>query len=33
VESVTVGTPAPAPAEAVAAAESITADAAKAGVD
>ncbi|MBF6184822.1 MULTISPECIES: ammonium transporter [Nocardia] len=33
VESVTVATPAPAPAEAVAAAESITADAAKAGVD
>ncbi|AXK85323.1 ammonium transporter [Nocardia farcinica] len=33
VESVTVATPAPVPAEAVAAAESITADAAKAGVD
>ncbi|PFX05278.1 Ammonia channel [Nocardia farcinica] len=33
VESVAVTTPAPAPAEAVAAAESITADAAKAGVD
>ncbi|MGV9753201.1 ammonium transporter [Nocardia farcinica] len=33
VESVTVATPVPAPAEAVAAAESITADAAKAGVD